>query len=708
MKIDIVHPGYLRVAAGDLERTGLGGNETAMVLASRLLAARDHEVRVFADCDPGEDQGARWLPLSSLDEREYRDVVIFWVRTKGADPGRFNAPVRAVKLGTRKAKDGLLEQVLDGSINLLIAFSRFQRDIYLQDFGFPASANWVVTADGLDITQYRQRPAKIHGKFLHAANPKRGLQHVLDMWPAIRSQHPAAELFIASSHLLRGVTPAEDRRLAGILYERAEAMANLGVRFLGRLTKPALIWHQLTAEFYLYPTQYPETCCIAALEAAAAGDVILCSPAGALPDRVTDGVTGFLVDGNPSDPAVTRKFLDRIGLLAEDAPRRERMAQAARDLAATHDYSRAVLPIWEEAFALVPAADPSTPPQVFSSPVRHPARAAGNRLGPFTARTSTSSGGTPMLPAAGNTPHDVLAVLRAHAARAAGEDQLLAIGAQPLSGGRNNAVYQWESPDGPVCVKIYQVDDRRRAEREWLSLTFLSGHQASSAPAPLWADPHHEQPAIGMTFLPGRPFPETSERLEPLRALAAVQRQYTALPLHGELATLERIDSASHYIHRITSIWAPVIKSHPRDALTRDLLQILSRWEGSSDTTVLAEPARRIFSRGDSNLLNWLWDRSSIRVVDYEFAGHSDLAFDCADLTEHISSRQARIDDQAWAEIASLAGLGDGDQRRFEAAQRTCALRWLAVLWKQRDNRPEEFTSQFDRVRSLQGAVAAI
>ena len=41
-------------------------------------------------------------------------MVTFWVRTKGSDPGRLNAPVRAVKLGTRKAKDGLLDHVLPG------------------------------------------------------------------------------------------------------------------------------------------------------------------------------------------------------------------------------------------------------------------------------------------------------------------------------------------------------------------------------------------------------------------------------------------------------------------------------------------------------------------------------------------------------------------------------------------------------------------
>ena len=80
----------------------------------------------------------------------------------------------------------------------------------------------------------------------------------------------------------------------------------------------------------------------------------------------------------------------------------------------------------------------------------------------------------------------VLAVLRAHAARAAGEDQLLAIGAQPLSGGPE----QRGLPVGfnrrpPVCVKIYRVDERRRAEREWLSLALLSGHRRQRPGAPV-------------------------------------------------------------------------------------------------------------------------------------------------------------------------------------------------------------------------------
>lgn len=352
MKIDIIHPGYLSVQPSDLIYKGLGGNETGMVLTARGLARRGHDVRVYADSPRVEDGRAQWFPLGELSEEEYRDVVIFWVRTKRREPSRFNAPVRVAKLGLKAPNESLVEQVFAGDINLLIAFSEFQQNIYLNDFGYPVDGNWVVTADGLDVSFYTKPMPKVPGRFLHAANPKRGLQPLLDMWPRLRAAHPDAELVIASSHLLRGITVEEDQRRAGPLYERAAAMASDGVRFLGRVAKPELIELQQSSQFYLYPTTYPETCCIAALEAAAAGAVIVCSPAGALPDRVIDGVTGCLVDGDPSDPAVAQAFVDRITALRADPGRLVGMAQAASELAARHDYAQ-VLPVWEEAFRRV-------------------------------------------------------------------------------------------------------------------------------------------------------------------------------------------------------------------------------------------------------------------------------------------------------------------------------------------------------------------
>ena len=106
------------------------------------------------------------------------------------------------------------------------------------------------------------------------------------------------------------------------------------------------------------------------------------------------------------------------------------------------------------------------------------------------------------------------------------------------------------------------------------------------------------------------------------------------------------------------------------------------------------------FPGGDSNLLNWLHDGDTVRCVDFEFSGRSDIAFDAADQIEHISSRA--IPDDTWHDLEANLGVDHHNRQRFHAAQRTCALRWLAVLWKQRQRRAEEFTIQLDRVRQLQ------
>lgn len=56
---------------------------------------------------------------------------------------------------------------------------------------------------------------------------------------------------------------------------------------------------------------------------------------------------------------------------------------------------------------------------------------------------------------------------------------------------------------------------------------------------------------------------------------------------------------------------------------------------------------------------------------------------------------------------ASLGAAPD-NRARFDAAQRTIALRWLAVLWKQSTRRVEEFTVQYERVRALQARITKL
>ncbi|MBG0818660.1 phosphotransferase [Planomonospora sp. ID82291] len=302
-------------------------------------------------------------------------------------------------------------------------------------------------------------------------------------------------------------------------------------------------------------------------------------------------------------------------------------------------------------------------------------------------------------------PADLLAHLRAAHTPAGPDLRLLAeAGLHPLSGGRNNLVYAWHDPRAgtEICVKLYKIDERRRFDRESHALAVVAASGVDDVPVLLWQDPAKPYPVIGMTLLPGRPVvdigPPAAQETA-LKALAALHARLHEIPLTGLLARLPRIDSTSHYLHRITTLWPRQLVDAADDRLTAEMLALLRRWDDSGDRQVLLAPVPPVFSRGDANLLNWLWDGRRIRCVDFEFAGHSDVAFDAADLTEHISARD--VPDEVWENLAAGLGITDALMPRFRAAQRTCALRWLAVLWRQRATRVQEFTAQRERLLRL-------
>ncbi len=300
-------------------------------------------------------------------------------------------------------------------------------------------------------------------------------------------------------------------------------------------------------------------------------------------------------------------------------------------------------------------------------------------------------------------PAALLAELRRYWANSSTrlEQALVESGLRPMTGGRNNDVYSWTGPEGPICIKVYKVDGRQRIEREWHALNLLAQHGSGCSPTPLWIDSASDQPALGMSLVPGSALLDIDDIPGALEALAETTRALQEIPLSEPLAGWDRIDSADHYITRLTDIWPQQLAEQAHDPLTDDMLALLRCWQNSGDAETLALPARPVFSRGDSNLDNWLHDGETLRCVDFEYSGRSDVAFDAADHIEHISARA--IPDQTWHKLETNLGIDHDNRHRFQAAQRTCAMRWLAVLWRQRKRRVDEFAAQLERVRQLQG-----
>jgi thiamine kinase-like enzyme len=124
---------------------------------------------------------------------------------------------------------------------------------------------------------------------------------------------------------------------------------------------------------------------------------------------------------------------------------------------------------------------------------------------------------------------------------------------------------------------------------------------------------------------------------------------------------------------------------------------------GSGDQETLAGVGARVFVRGDPNLANCLWDGREVRLIDFEYSGWGERAFDLADLTEHVQSRNTP-DETRDAFVAGF-GLTAGEWGRFRASQRLMACFWVLRLWPREDGedagKRERFGAQVVRLRGL-------
>ena len=86
----------------------------------------------------------------------------------------------------------------------------------------------------------------------------------------------------------------------------------------------------------------------------------------------------------------------------------------------------------------------------------------------------------------------------------------------------------------------------------------------------------------------------------------------------------------------------------------------------------LPEPAETICGHSDSNLANYLWDGQLVRIIDFEDAGSSDVAYELATLVEHLGAR-----DTHWTGFLSRFEV---DPQRLRHGRILLALLWLHLL----------------------------
>ncbi len=278
---------------------------------------------------------------------------------------------------------------------------------------------------------------------------------------------------------------------------------------------------------------------------------------------------------------------------------------------------------------------------------------------------------------------DLAAIYAAHALE--GSERAAALrerGIVALTGGMNNAVYAFGAGRRRYCAKLYKVDDCRRAEREWRALSLLAARGLDVAPRPRRYAPDRDPPAVVMEFVPGTPLScQPPGRRESLALVEALRPVYAITPATADYP-YPMIGRPADRIARVRLL-AKQVGARPEEPLAAAVLPLVREWLAGDDEAILLAPAPPVFARGDPNFANCLWDGARVRLVDFEYAGWSDLAFELADLVEGLWAQ--RIGDDQWADLLPRLGLRGGDRPRFEAARRLCAVFWLFLIWDRRE-----------------------
>lgn len=277
-------PGWEEWGPDSIDRQGLGGSETAVVMLAKELAARSLRVTVY-----GEAEGV-WDGVVYRKHTKWHPQQASWALISWRHPELFDNEIAAqlkyywvhdVDQGESVTPEAMAK------VDAVMCLTEFHKKHLAEKYPF-ISEKLLIVGNGIDVQKFPPLDiARKSDRFVYTSSPDRGLEQALGYWPEIRKRLPDAEFDIYygwDNYNLMGGS-REFRR-------RVEALAKQpGVTWRGRVGQEALYKALASSGVWFYPGPHPfeETYCISAVEAQACGVVPVTRDNGALPEVAAGG-----------------------------------------------------------------------------------------------------------------------------------------------------------------------------------------------------------------------------------------------------------------------------------------------------------------------------------------------------------------------------------------------------------------------------------
>lgn len=314
MKIAIIDTLGLYYDGNTLDKQGLGGSESAVILISKELSKIGFQVDVYNNCNDGKNSSSGiYDGVTYTDHKSHRfnsvqhnyDIVI---SSRSISP--FTENNQYYKL-TKAAKHRVLwmhdtfcqgdehieTMITNGMIHEIFTLSDFHTSYVtnsshgphrmfevLKPYIWQTRNGAVKHMDDIDLS------LKDKNHFVYNASATKGLMPLLkNIWPHIKKQIPAAKLTcIGGYYRFKENSPPDAQEKTVIELMNDSTIKSMDVTFTGVIDQKQIANILANANFMLYPPEFPETFGISSLESLLYKTPIITSNFGALEETAID------------------------------------------------------------------------------------------------------------------------------------------------------------------------------------------------------------------------------------------------------------------------------------------------------------------------------------------------------------------------------------------------------------------------------------